>query len=69
MRRPQRVGKPKVGLAASNIFAHAVQMGMGKRQVVYTVNEMLKENAKVTATSPTFVKAANTCQTLSERSP
>ena len=29
VQRPRRSGKPKVGLAAAKMFAHAVQMGMG----------------------------------------
>ena len=63
VRRPQTAGKPKVGLSAAKMFAHAVRMGMGQRHAVYVLNAMLKRNAKETATRP------KACQTLSERSP
>ena len=59
VRRPRRAGKPKVGLAVAKMFAHAVRMGMGQRQLSYAVNAMLKKNSKATATSPKFVKDAN----------
>ena len=74
--QPRRPGKPKVGLASAKMFAHAVRMGMGQRQLAYAVNAMLKNNAKATATrhqkgapekSPEFVPHPNCAAAVANR--